>query len=119
MNTWFANISVTAKLCLGFGLVLVLTALLALTGWTSLGGLIDRSNWMSDISQLNNALTKLRITRLQYMLTNGDETAAQAVQVQLEAFVAQQQKLIATFKSPENLKRLQEQARASVTTTSH
>jgi methyl-accepting chemotaxis protein len=110
MNTWFANISVTAKLCLGFGLVLVLTALLALTGWTSLGGLIDRSNWMSDISQLNNALTKLRITRLQYMLTNGDETAAQAVQVQLEAFVAQQQKLIATFKSPENLKRLQEQA---------
>jgi methyl-accepting chemotaxis protein len=109
MNTWFANISVTAKLCLGFGLVLVLTALLALTGWTSLGGLIDRSNWMSDISQLNNGLTKLRVTRLQYMLTNGDETAAQAVQVQLDAFVAQQKKLLGTFKSPENVKRLQEQ----------
>jgi methyl-accepting chemotaxis protein len=109
MNTWFANISVTAKLCLGFGLVLVLTALLALTGWTSLGGLIDRSNWMGDISQLNNGLTKLRVTRLQYMLTNGDETAAQAVQVQLDAFIAQQKKLLGTFKSPENVKRLQEQ----------
>ncbi|WPP00548.1 methyl-accepting chemotaxis protein [Pseudomonas sp. HR96] len=109
MNTWFANISVTMKLCLGFGLVLVLTALLALTGWTSLGSLIDRSNWMSDISELNNGLTKLRVTRLQYMLTNGDETAAQAVQVQLDAFKGQLKEALTSFKSPDNVKRLQEQ----------
>ncbi|WP_213880558.1 methyl-accepting chemotaxis protein [Pseudomonas sp. dw_358] len=109
MNTWFGNISVTLKLCLGFGLVLVLTALLALIGWTSLGGLIARSNWMGDISQLNSGLTKLRVVRLQYMLTNGDETAAQAVQVQLDAFSAQQRQLLDTFKSPDNLQRLQEQ----------
>ena len=41
MNTWFGNISVNLKLGLGFGLVLVLTSILALTGWTSLGSLID------------------------------------------------------------------------------
>ncbi|NWB29473.1 methyl-accepting chemotaxis protein [Pseudomonas gingeri] len=110
MNSWFGNISVNLKLGLGFGLVLVLTTILALTGWTSLGGLIDRSNWMSDITQLNASLTKLRVARLQYMLTNGDETAAQNVQVNLDAFIAQQQKLIASFKSPENLKLLNEQA---------
>ena len=110
MNSWFGNISVNLKLGLGFGLVLLLTTAQALTGWSSLGGLIDRSNWMSDITQLNASLTKLRVARLQYMLTNGDETAAQNVQVNLEAFVAQQQKLINSFKSPENLKLLKEQA---------
>ncbi|MDD2050395.1 methyl-accepting chemotaxis protein [Pseudomonas putida] len=108
MNSWFANISVNLKLGLGFGLVLLLTSLLALTGWNSMGGLIDRSNWMSDITQLNGDLTDLRITRLQYMLTNGDDAAAGAVQVKLNAFSEQQQKLLKTFKSPENVKLLQE-----------
>ncbi|RBL67256.1 methyl-accepting chemotaxis protein, partial [Pseudomonas sp. MWU13-2625] len=88
MSSWFANISVNLKLGLGFGLVLALTTVLALTGWTSLGSLIDRSNWMSDITQLNSGLTKLRVTRLQYMLANGDETAAQGVQNTLDDFSA-------------------------------
>ncbi|MEB2872929.1 methyl-accepting chemotaxis protein [Pseudomonas rhizosphaerae] len=110
MNGWFGNISVTRKLALGFGLVLILTALLALTGWTSLSSLIQRSNWMSDISELNNSLTKLRIVRLQYMLANGDDASAQTVQNQLAAFEAQQKKLIDGFKSPENLERLKAQA---------
>jgi len=109
MNSWFGNISVNLKLGLGFGLVLALTCVLALTGWTSLGSLIDRSNWMSDITQLNAGLTKLRVVRLQYMLTNGDETAAQNVQTTLEAFSTQQQALLVKFKSPENLKLLKEQ----------
>ncbi|MCP3753052.1 methyl-accepting chemotaxis protein [Pseudomonas sp. SBB6] len=108
MNSWFANISVNLKLGLGFGLVLLLTGLLALTGWNSLGGLIDRSNWMSDITQLNSDLTNLRITRLQYMLTNGDDAAAGNVQVKLNAFSEQQQKLLKNFKSPENIKLLQD-----------
>ena len=109
MNSWFGNISVNLKLGLGFGLVLVLTSILALTGWTSLGGLIDRSNWMSDITQLNASLTKLRIVRLQYMLANGDESVAQNVQTSLDAFVAQQQTLLDSFKSPDNVKLLNEQ----------
>ncbi|WP_053152053.1 methyl-accepting chemotaxis protein [Pseudomonas sp. Pf153] len=109
MNSWFGNISVNMKLGLGFGLVLILTCVLALTSWTSLGGLIQRSNWMSDITQLNAGLTKLRVTRLQYMLTNGDETAAQNVQTTLDAFVAQQNALLGSFKSPENVRLLKEQ----------
>ncbi|TDF82015.1 methyl-accepting chemotaxis protein [Pseudomonas sp. H9] len=108
MNRWFANISLNLKLGLGFGLVLLLTSLLALTSWNSLGGLIDRSNWMSDITQLNSDLAELRVTRLQYMLTNGDDAAAGNVQVKLNAFSEQQQKLLKSFKSPENVKLLQE-----------
>ncbi len=110
MNSWFGNISVNMKLGLGFGLVLVLTCVLALTSWTSLGGLIDRSNWMSDITKLNAGLTKLRVVRLQYMLTNGDETAAQNVQTTLDGFVAQQNALLSSFKSLENVKLLKEQS---------
>ena len=110
MNSWFANISVNRKLGLGFGLVLVLTGLLALAGWTSLGSLIQRSNWMSDITRLNSDLTNLRVARLQYMLANGDDTAAANVQAKLNDFNKQQQLLLNNFKSPENLKLLNEQA---------
>lgn len=112
MNSWFANISVNLKLGLGFGLVLVLTGLLALTGWNSLGSLIDRSNWMSDITQLNSDLTNLRVARLQWMLTNGDDASAANVQAKLDAFGNQQQHLVNTFKSPENLKLLREQGQS-------
>ena len=109
MNSWLSNISVNMKLALGFGLVLALTLLMAISDWLSLDKLIDRSNWMSDITRLNGSLTNLRVARLQYMLTDGDETAAQNVQNTLDAFVAQQKLLIASFKSPENLKLLNEQ----------
>ena len=106
MNSWFANISVNMKLALGFGLVLVFTAILALTGWTSMSGLIARSNWMSDITSLNAQLTKLRVTRLQYMVADGDEKVAETVQVSLDGFKAYQEKLLTSFKSPENVKML-------------
>ncbi len=91
MSSWFANISVNMKLALGFGLVLVFTAILALTGWTSMGGLINRSNWMSDITSLNAQLTKLRVTRLQYMVADGDEKVAETVQTSLDSFKAYQE----------------------------
>ena len=109
MNRWLSNISVNLKLSLGFGLVLALTCVMAVCNWISLDKMIDRSNWMSDITRLNTAFTNLRVTRLQYMLTDGDETAAQNVQASIDAFSAQQSQLIATFQSPENLKLLKEQ----------
>ncbi|AZE51343.1 Methyl-accepting chemotaxis sensor/transducer protein [Pseudomonas chlororaphis] len=110
MSKFFGNISVNLKLALGFGLVLALTAVLALTGWASVDSLVWRSNRMSDITQLNTLLSKTRVARLQYLLSKGDEGAAQNVQVNLDAFIAQQQKLINTFTRPENLKLLKEQA---------
>ena len=109
MNRWLSNISVNLKLSLGFGLVLALTCVMAVCNWISLDKMIDRSNWMSDITRLNAAFTNLRVTRLQYMLTDGDETAAQKVQASIDAFSAQQNQLISTFQSPDNLKLLKEQ----------
>ncbi|WP_323166685.1 methyl-accepting chemotaxis protein, partial [Pseudomonas bubulae] len=40
---------------------------------------------------------------------NGDEAVAQNVQTSLDAFAAQQQKLLDSFKSPENVKLLTDQ----------
>ena len=109
MNKWLSNISVNLKLSLGFGLVLALTCVMAVCNWISLDKMIDRSNWMSDITRLNTAFTNLRVTRLQYMLTDGDETAAQGVQTSIDAFSSLQAQLISTFQSPENLKLLKQQ----------
>jgi len=108
MNSWFANISVNLKLALGFGLVLIFTALLAIVGWTSLGSIINRSNWMGDIAELNDLLTKMRVARLQYMLANGDETLAQSVQVAVSDLRKHQEKVLDTFKSQENVELLQQ-----------
>ncbi|WNW14437.1 methyl-accepting chemotaxis protein (plasmid) [Pseudomonas sp. DTU_2021_1001937_2_SI_NGA_ILE_001] len=108
MNSWFANISVNMKLALGFGLVLVFTAILALVGWTGVNGLIQRSNWMSDITALGQELTKLRVTRLQYMIANGDEKVADTVQASFDGFKGKLDELIGTFKSPDNVRMLKQ-----------
>ncbi|MCD5975067.1 methyl-accepting chemotaxis protein [Pseudomonas sp. CDFA 550] len=106
MNSSLANISVTMKLALGFGAVLIFTALLSLLGWTSLDKLIYRTDRIGDIAELSDRLTVLRVARLQYMLANGDEAAAQKVQVALDDFKKQQQLLLSTFTNPLNAKAL-------------
>lgn len=75
MKTWFADISMTRKLAIGFGSVLLLTAVLAASGWLSLGSVTQRSTLVEQIASLNAALTDLRVARLQYMLDNGDAAA--------------------------------------------
>ncbi len=106
MNSSLANISVTMKLALGFGAVLIFTALLSLLGWTSLDKLIYRTDRIGDIAELSDRLTVLRVARLQYMLANGDEAAAQKVQSALDDFKKQQQLLLSTFTNPLNAKAL-------------
>ncbi|MFJ2684326.1 methyl-accepting chemotaxis protein [Pseudomonas sp. NPDC087342] len=73
------DISVKAKLVLGFTLVLILTALIALTGWFSVAGLSKRGETLSDISKLNEMARDMRIGRLTYTLNPNTETAATVV----------------------------------------
>ncbi|WP_313090910.1 HAMP domain-containing methyl-accepting chemotaxis protein [Stutzerimonas nitrititolerans] len=110
MNNWFGNISVSRKLVLGFGVVLALTLILAWIGWGSLGSVIQRSGWMTQIAQLNNNLTDLRIARLQYMLANGDSESTKRLDQKLDIYLAQQTKLLNTFKNPVNVAMFKEQA---------
>ena len=46
MKNWFADISMTRKLAIGFGSVLLLTAALAVYGWHSLGSVTHRGALM-------------------------------------------------------------------------
>jgi len=110
MNNWFGNIGVSRKLSMGFAAVLALTLILAWIGWGSLGSLIQRSSWMTQISQLNNDLTDLRIARLQLMLANGDATTSARVDQTLDVYLTHQTKLLNTFKNPVNVTMLKEQA---------
>ncbi|MCQ2030151.1 methyl-accepting chemotaxis protein [Stutzerimonas zhaodongensis] len=110
MNKWFGNVGVSRKLAMGFGAVLVLTVILAWSGWGSLGGVIQRSGWMTEISHLNNTLTGLRIARLQFMLANGDTESTERLDKNLDIYLAQQTKLLNAFKNPVNVAMLKEQA---------
>ncbi|MDG6398785.1 methyl-accepting chemotaxis protein [Pseudomonas quasicaspiana] len=76
INTTLANISVKAKLSLGFALVLILTCLIAFTGWSGLQSLTERGNKVASIATLNEQARDLRIARLSYMLNPDAERAA-------------------------------------------
>lgn len=52
MFDWISNIRVSAKLSLGFGLVLGLALLLASTGWYAVATLTDRGVKIEKIAQI-------------------------------------------------------------------
>lgn len=106
MNSWIANMSVMLKLTLGFAVVLLLTAILAATGWFSLGKMIERTDRMTSITELGNRLDHLRRARLQYQVDRGDEQKGALIQASLEQFVAKQKSLANELRKPENLKKL-------------
>lgn len=109
MKNWFADISMTRKLTIGFGAVLLLTIALAISGWLSLSGVIHRSELMERIAALNEALDELRVARLQYMLDNGDAKSAEAVTEALDHFAAQHRDIAPAFRDPQNRMLLQKQ----------
>jgi methyl-accepting chemotaxis protein len=93
--------------------VLVLTTLLAVTGWSSLSKMIDRTDRMTSITELNTRLDHLRRARLQYLVEKGDEQKGVLIQASLEQFVAQQKLLAQQLRSPENLQKLAQIGEAS------
>ncbi len=75
MFRWFNNLSVKLKLASGFGLVLLLTLLIALTGWINLSNVINRGDKLGEISELVAIAKDLRIARLKFQSTRAPEDA--------------------------------------------
>jgi len=102
MSTWFGDLRIAHKLFLGFGLVLCLTLAQSLIGWNGLGSLVRRSEVVSEVSRLNDALGDLREARLRHAMANGGETEASALQVALEAFQAPLARLRGVLVKPQS-----------------
>ncbi|CAM3249668.1 methyl-accepting chemotaxis protein [Pseudomonas floridensis] len=73
------NLSVRLKLSLGFGLVLLLTLAITLTGWHGLDTMIDRSESLSAIDRLNSLTKDLRTERIISRVENMPENVVKVV----------------------------------------
>lgn len=76
INHTLENMNVRFKLSLGFGLVLLLTLVITLTGWHGLYTMIDRSESLSEIAQLNSLTKDLRAERITDRVEKTPESAA-------------------------------------------
>jgi methyl-accepting chemotaxis protein len=79
MYRWFAqrlgNVSVSRKLSIGFGLVLLLTLIITATGWSSVSSLIERGDKLAAISQISEQTMDLRTARMRYETQSSAEAA--------------------------------------------
>jgi len=77
MYQWLAdklgNVSVNRKLGVGFGLVLLLTLLITVTGWNGLSNVSSRGDKLGFISDINGMTKDLRIARLDYEMRRGEQ----------------------------------------------
>jgi methyl-accepting chemotaxis protein len=77
MYQWAAdklgNVGVNRKLGVGFGLVLLLTLLITVTGWTGLSDVMSRGDKLGFISDINGMTKDLRIARLDYEMRRGEQ----------------------------------------------
>jgi len=72
MFRWLGNVGVNRKLGFGFGLVLLLTVMIAFTGWTGLGKVTARGDTLGLIASLNDLTKDLRSARMDYDATRGE-----------------------------------------------
>ncbi|MDM3887484.1 methyl-accepting chemotaxis protein [Pseudomonas sp. BCRC 81390] len=77
LNRKLGNISVRAKLALGFAVVLLLTLATTISGWRALDGAIVRSQQLSEIGLINDLTKDLRAERITYRVLSDDTSKAQ------------------------------------------
>jgi methyl-accepting chemotaxis protein len=106
------NMGVSLKLGVGFGLVLLLTALITVTGWLSVGALIERGDKLGAIADVANQTMELRIRRLVYERQYDAESAA-TMNATLDKVDANVKKARSMVVSPESQKWLDEQQQSS------
>ncbi len=106
------NMSVRLKLGLGFGLVLLLTALITVTGWLSVGALIERGDKLGAIADVANQTMELRIRRLVYE-RQYDAEAAAAMNVTLDKVDASIKKARSMVVSLDSQQWLEEQQQSA------
>ncbi|MDZ3994140.1 Methyl-accepting chemotaxis protein McpQ [Pseudomonas sp. Teo4] len=89
LNRKLGNISVAAKLALGFAVVLLLTLITTVSGWRALDGAINRSEQLSEISLINDLIKDLRAERITFRVLSDDTSKTRIAQIleQLESLL--------------------------------
>jgi len=116
MYRWIAqrlgNVSVSRKLTIGFGLVLLLTLIITATGWSSVSSLIDRGDKLAKISQISEQTMELRTARMAYESQSNADTA-KAVMTALDKLDGDLKIAYARISGADDLKLLDAQIQAA------
>ena len=104
------NASVRLKLALGFGQVLILSILIAATGWQALKDVLYRSNSLTTLGQLALDAEAMRADRIVYR-TLTDASSLAKMNTQTEKIDQHLADLSSRLKHPADLQRLQEATR--------
>ena len=115
MYQWLAqslgNVSVNRKLGLGFGLVLLLTLAITLTGWHGMDSIIDRGDKLGNISVIQQHTQELRIARQHYQRQR-DEASVAELEKALTSLDRQVQLMLGQIELPADRQRLEQQREA-------
>ncbi|PYB74641.1 methyl-accepting chemotaxis protein [Pseudomonas sp. LB-090624] len=115
MYQWLAqsmgNVSVNRKLGLGFGLVLLLTLAITLTGWMGMDSIIDRGDKLGNISVIHQYTQELRIARQHYERNRGNAAVAE-LEKALNNLERQVQLMLGQIEKTEDQQRLRQQMTA-------
>jgi len=115
MYQWLAqslgNVSVNRKLGLGFGLVLLLTLAITLTGWHGMDSIIDRGDKLGNISVIQQHTQELRIARQHYQRQR-DEASVAELEKALTTLDRQVQLMLGQIEHPADRQRLEQQREA-------
>lgn len=103
-NRWnfLSNISVRAKLSLGFSLLIGMILLVSCTGWQATDTLRDRSERIADISGFSTLARDMRIERLVYFVKADDNQASKWLAA-LDRTEKQLLEIQSNFKKSDNL----------------
>ena len=115
MYQWLAqslgNMSVNRKLGMGFGLVLLLTLAITLTGWLGMDSIIGRGDKLGNISVIQQHTQELRIARQRYQRERDDASVAE-LEKALATLDRQVQVMLGQIEQPADHQRLEQQREA-------
>lgn len=109
LTRWLGNASVTLKLVLGFGQVLVLSLIIAITGWQALNAALERSGNLTVLGKLASVAQAMRADRIVYR-TLTDTASLGKMNTQIEEIEQQLAYLSSRLKDPDDLVRAQQAA---------
>ncbi|MPR01545.1 HAMP domain-containing protein [Pseudomonas sp. MAFF 212408] len=110
LTGFLANASVHLKLAVGFAQVLILSFMIAVTGWHALNAALYRSSSLTTLAQLAVDAEAMRAERLVYRtLTGADSLSTMSAQIKkIDEYLAE---LSDRLKDPSDLQKLQESTR--------